>query len=573
MDSASDTAGEDDGLAASWDDWVQGTDDEDDGTARSLFSNEQFPSAEAAIEHDAQEFGFDIVDYVAKTGLDEFGAIKLVNYLRSEVQAGREPLTAVKEAANSTDERPWNDDSYLIPTVRDDALLRIDYQAMIQSRCSTDDGKGATMREMKGRLEALDAENMCLREAFQQLKSEVIWPEVSDIVRATGSMACSQESTLEAGNSKAESLSALSGSQSKEEDDEDSPEFARRTREEANGRVDASYFDSYSCFEIHKAMLSDQVRTKAYQNALQKNSSLVKGKVVLDVGCGTGILSLFACRAGAAQVIAVDGSTWAVDISRKAAAKNGYMGDSPSATMKVLSGKLENLPVMEVDVIISEWMGYGLLFESMLDTVLWARDRWLKPGGALLPDRASLFLAGTTKEGTGLDFWEDVYGFDMSAVADDIRQKARGKVMQEQAKADSIMTESVKIMDFDLMTMSISDVEFTTDFRLPCILTEASEMEDQGLTECHALALWFDVDFSSRFCSDCPVNLTTSPMTDPTHWGQSILLLKDPIKAKWISGRISMVRSDVHRGLDISLEYWPEWEGKKGHKETAIYSV
>jgi hypothetical protein len=38
-----------------------------------------------------------------------------------------------------------------------------------------------------------------------------------------------------------------------------------------------------------------------------------------------------------------------------------------------------------VDIIISEWMGYFLLYESMLDTVIWARDKWLKPGGGWPP--------------------------------------------------------------------------------------------------------------------------------------------------------------------------------------------
>ena len=46
----------------------------------------------------------------------------------------------------------------------------------------------------------------------------------------------------------------------------------------------------------------------------------------------------------------------------------------------------------QVDIIISEWMGYFLVYESMLDTVLYARDRWLAPGGVLLPDQASLWV-------------------------------------------------------------------------------------------------------------------------------------------------------------------------------------
>jgi protein arginine N-methyltransferase 1 len=49
---------------------------------------------------------------------------------------------------------------------------------------------------------------------------------------------------------------------------------------------------------IHEEMLKDQVRTRTYQNAILQNPDLFKGKVVLDVGCGTGILSLFAAKVG-----------------------------------------------------------------------------------------------------------------------------------------------------------------------------------------------------------------------------------------------------------------------------------
>ncbi|GFH25310.1 methyltransf_25 domain-containing protein, partial [Haematococcus lacustris] len=59
-----------------------------------------------------------------------------------------------------------------------------------------------------------------------------------------------------------------------------------------------------------------------------------------------------------------------------------------------------------VDVLVSEWMGYGLLFESMLDSVLQARDRWLAPGGVLLPDRATLYLAGASSAALGTAFWQ-----------------------------------------------------------------------------------------------------------------------------------------------------------------------
>ena len=62
----------------------------------------------------------------------------------------------------------------------------------------------------------------------------------------------------------------------------------------------------------------------------------------------------------------------------------------------MINGKVEEveLPVQKVDAIVSEWMGYFLIYESMLDTVLFARDKWLAPDGILLPDKATLFIAG-----------------------------------------------------------------------------------------------------------------------------------------------------------------------------------
>jgi protein arginine N-methyltransferase 1 len=56
-------------------------------------------------------------------------------------------------------------------------------------------------------------------------------------------------------------------------------------------------------------MLKDEVRTRSYMNSIVQNPHLFKGKVVLDVGCGTGILCMFAARAGARAVIGVDCSS------------------------------------------------------------------------------------------------------------------------------------------------------------------------------------------------------------------------------------------------------------------------
>ena len=63
----------------------------------------------------------------------------------------------------------------------------------------------------------------------------------------------------------------------------------------------------------------------------------------------------------------------------------------------LIKGKVEDveLPVEKVDIILSEWMGSCLLYESMLDTVLYARDKWLQPEGLMFPDKASLFMTAT----------------------------------------------------------------------------------------------------------------------------------------------------------------------------------
>ena len=74
--------------------------------------------------------------------------------------------------------------------------------------------------------------------------------------------------------------------------------------------------------EIHETMLRDTVRTDAYRDFIYENKDLFKGKIVLDVGCGTGILSMFCARAGATKVIAVDNSD-IIDFARENFYRNG----------------------------------------------------------------------------------------------------------------------------------------------------------------------------------------------------------------------------------------------------------
>uniref|UniRef100_A0A2K6SM86 type I protein arginine methyltransferase n=1 Tax=Saimiri boliviensis boliviensis TaxID=39432 RepID=A0A2K6SM86_SAIBB len=134
------------------------------------------------------------------------------------------------------------------------------------------------------------------------------------------------------------------------------------------------YFDSYAHFGIHEEMLKDEVRTLTYRNSMFHNRHLFKDKVVLDVGSGTGILCMFAAKAGARKVIGIECSSisdYAVKIVK---------ANKLDHVVTIIKGKVEEveLPVEKVDIIISEWMGYCLFYESMLNTVLYARDKcWL----------------------------------------------------------------------------------------------------------------------------------------------------------------------------------------------------
>ncbi|XP_070799698.1 protein arginine N-methyltransferase 1-like [Pituophis catenifer annectens] len=167
------------------------------------------------------------------------------------------------------------------------------------------------------------------------------------------------------------------------------------------------YFDSYAHFGIHEEMLKDEVRTLTYRNSMFHNRHLFKGKVVLDVGSGTGILCMFAAKAGAKWVSGIECSSisdYAVKIIK---------ANKLDHVVSIIKGKVEEveLPVEKVDIIISEWMSYCLFYESMLNTVIYARDKWLTPDGLIFPDRASSCTtrasSWSTSSATNLD--EEIY--------------------------------------------------------------------------------------------------------------------------------------------------------------------
>ena len=107
-------------------------------------------------------------------------------------------------------------------------------------------------------------------------------------------------------------------------------------------------------------------------------TDVFKDKIVMDIGCGTGVLSIFAARAGAKHVYGIEYADIA-DYAKEIIKQNNL-----TDKITIIKDKVENvtLPVPHVDIIISEWMGYFLLYESMVDTVLFARDKWLVKDGS-----------------------------------------------------------------------------------------------------------------------------------------------------------------------------------------------
>jgi len=301
------------------------------------------------------------------------------------------------------------------------------------------------------------------------------------------------------------------------------------------------YADSYAHFGIHEEMLKDKVRTLSYRNAIMRNPHLFKDKTVLDVGCGTGILSMFAAKAGAAHVVGIDMSN-IIDQAVKIIEANGFKD-----TITLVKGKLEDteLPIQQFDIIISEWMGYFLLYESMLDTVLEARDRYLKPGGLIFPDHATMYIAAIEDQEykeEKINFWDNVYGFDYSCIKD----IALREPLVDTVELKTLVTDPCRLKVIDLRTAKKEDLAFTTDFELHVTRNDYV----------HAFLAWFDVSFE---CLHIPISFSTGPHSNYTHWKQTVFYTPETLTVSQnekIVGKLECApNARNNRDLDITISY------------------
>ncbi|XP_044877957.1 histone-arginine methyltransferase CARM1-like isoform X3 [Mauremys mutica] len=316
--------------------------------------------------------------------------------------------------------------------------------------------------------------------------------------------------------------------------------FNQRT-EEASA---AQYFQFYGCLSQQQNMMQDFVRTATYHRAILQNHIDFKDKVVLDVGCGSGILSFFAVQAGARKVYAVEASS--VAKYAEILVRSNNLSDK----IMVLSGKIEEISLPEnVDVVISEPMGYMLFNERMLESYLHSK-KWLKSNGMMFPTFSDIHLAPFSDEQLYMEhysranFWyqQCFYGVNLSSL--------RSAAVDEYFRQPIVDT-------FDIRILMARTVKYTVNF------TEAEEedlhrveipfvfqMMQSGLI--HGLAFWFDVAFVGSLVT---VWLSTAPTEPLTHWYQVRCLLQTPLFAKegeTLSGKVLFV-ANKRQSYDIQI--------------------
>ncbi|KAK9697784.1 hypothetical protein RND81_08G061200 [Saponaria officinalis] len=329
----------------------------------------------------------------------------------------------------------------------------------------------------------------------------------------------------------------------------------------------ANYFCTYAFLYHQKEMLSDHVRMDAYFNSIFLNKHHFIGKTVLDVGTGSGILAIWAAQAGARKVYAVE-ATKMSEHARNLVNANGL-----EAIVEVIEGSIEDVSLPEkVDVIISEWMGYFLLRESMFDSVICARDRWLKPTGVMYPSHARMWVAPINShvvdqkmdhyEGA-MDDWsafvhdtKTSYGVDMSVLTEPFTAEQKKYYLQtslwNNLHPEQVIGTAAIVEDMDCLTVTVADI-----LKLKSKFSSTISEED---TRFCGFGGWFDVQFRGR--SEDPaksdVELSTAPsIENGTHWGQQVFLLDSPFrltKGDVVDASFEMNRSkENHRLLEVEF--------------------
>ena len=273
-----------------------------------------------------------------------------------------------------------------------------------------------------------------------------------------------------------------------------------------------NYLKPYGDIELQRRMVSDRFRTDAFAAAIRE--VVQPGDVVLDVGTGTGILSMFAAKAGARKVYGID-ATDIAEVATDLVKANGL-----SDQIQILRGRAGELQLdQKVDLIISEWLGNAAFAEGMLHAVLDARDHNLTQAGRMLPSKVRVLIAPLDEpilyNTDGPGFWrEPIHDLDFSSLQE--VELTQGRTMQIRVEPAAVLAPGQALLELDLLTASMEDVWFEGQLEFVPVR--------EGVL--NGFCLWFEAELSRS------VVLDTGPFSPETHWAQTYMSFSPrPVRA------------------------------------------
>lgn len=256
-------------------------------------------------------------------------------------------------------------------------------------------------------------------------------------------------------------------------------------------------------FDYHHSMLADELRTGRFVDAIL--GTVRAGDVVLDIGCGTGLLSLFACLAGARRVYAVEQGPVG-HLAAPIAARNGY-GDRIEVIPEWSTGAV--LPE-RVDVIVSETIGNMAFDEGIVGWIADARHRLLRSGGRVVPAKLEMVtaLVESWDDYADVDRWSrPLHGFDMSPLG----ELAANNPLGVSLAPGAIVSEPQLVASIDLA--EAEGVDF--DVRLRLVGRRPATV--------HGLGCWFTAELAPG------VHVSNRPPNPAPSWDQMLLPLPSPL--------------------------------------------
>lgn len=258
----------------------------------------------------------------------------------------------------------------------------------------------------------------------------------------------------------------------------------------------------YEFPSVHSDMVHDEHRVNAYARAIRR--AVKPGDIVADIGTGTGLLAFLCLRAGAARVHAIERSP-IIDCAKELADVNGL-----SDRITFYAADSRDIDISDtVDVLVSELIGHIAFEEGMVETILDAKERFLKPQGTLIPQSVVLHAAPVSEHhiyDSCVDIWQPAYGIDYSP-------------MRERAVKACYVTD---ISERDLVAdhRAIFSVDFSQG-KYPNIQTQAQYVARRR-ADITGVTLWFDAVLNG------PILLSSGPWAK-THWSQIFAPIPQPI--------------------------------------------